>query len=170
MLINDPNHSFSDFSKTTNENTRQFGVHTVFESSVSQRSRDDFALQACNREPVAGQRIRRERRFSDQYCRIHVKRDVDGTTLGCHSLQTNRKFFSDGRDLPEHLGRDPDLLSSCDIPTFSSSNSYYLEFEESRATKLEMSFPGNVLLDNMLNENLMSYTIIPEIWEHIRNC
>ena len=33
-LINDQNHSISDFSKTTNENTRQFGVHTVLESSV----------------------------------------------------------------------------------------------------------------------------------------
>ena len=29
-LINDLNHKFSDFSKTTNENTRQFGVPTVF--------------------------------------------------------------------------------------------------------------------------------------------
>ena len=33
-LINDQNHSISDFSKTTNENTCQFGVHTVLESSV----------------------------------------------------------------------------------------------------------------------------------------
>ena len=42
MLINDPNHNFSDFSKTANENTGQFGVPTVFESSVSQRSHDVF--------------------------------------------------------------------------------------------------------------------------------
>ena len=34
MLINDPNHNFSHFSKTMNEITGQFGVHTVFESSV----------------------------------------------------------------------------------------------------------------------------------------
>ena len=34
MLINNPTHNFSDFSKTTNENTRQFCVPTVFESSV----------------------------------------------------------------------------------------------------------------------------------------
>ena len=30
MLINDPNHNFSDFSITTNENTGQFSVPTVF--------------------------------------------------------------------------------------------------------------------------------------------
>ena len=34
MPINDPDHNFSDFSKATNENTSQFGVHTLFESSV----------------------------------------------------------------------------------------------------------------------------------------
>ena len=33
-LINDPDQNTSDFSKTMNENTSQFGVHTVFESSV----------------------------------------------------------------------------------------------------------------------------------------
>ena len=45
MLIYDPNHNFSDFSKTTNENTRQFGVPTVFESSVSHVSHDGSALR-----------------------------------------------------------------------------------------------------------------------------
>ena len=33
-LIKDPDHNISDFSQTTNENTGQFGVHTVFEASV----------------------------------------------------------------------------------------------------------------------------------------
>ena len=33
-LIDDPDHNTSDFSKTTNENTRQFCVPTMFESSV----------------------------------------------------------------------------------------------------------------------------------------
>ena len=61
-LISDPDHNISDISKTTNENTSQFGVHTVFESSVLHVSHDDFALQierakkACNRETVARQR------------------------------------------------------------------------------------------------------------------
>ena len=34
MLINDPDHNTSDTSKTMNENTGQFGILTVFESSV----------------------------------------------------------------------------------------------------------------------------------------
>ena len=33
-LINDPDHRISDFSKITRENTEQFGVSAVFESSV----------------------------------------------------------------------------------------------------------------------------------------
>ena len=45
MLIGDPDHKNSDISKTTNENTGQFGVLTVFESSVLHVSHDDFALQ-----------------------------------------------------------------------------------------------------------------------------
>ena len=45
MLINDPNHNFSDFSKTTNKNIRQFGVLTVFESSVLHVSRDNFVFR-----------------------------------------------------------------------------------------------------------------------------
>ena len=52
MLVNDPNHNFSDFSKTKNENTGQFGVPTVFESSVLQRSHDDFALQVESNESM----------------------------------------------------------------------------------------------------------------------
>ena len=49
-LINDPDHNTSDFSKTTNENTRQFGVPTVFESSVLHVSHDDLALQIEGKE------------------------------------------------------------------------------------------------------------------------
>ena len=66
-LINNPKHNISDFSKTTKENIRQFGVPTVFETSVSH----DFfmmillfrwkAKKACNRETVARQREREER-------------------------------------------------------------------------------------------------------------
>ena len=37
-------------SKTTNENTSQFGVHTVFESFVLHVSHDDFALHVDNKE------------------------------------------------------------------------------------------------------------------------
>ena len=52
MLINGPNHNFSDFSKTMNENTSQFGVHTVLESSVLHVSHDDFALQIESKESM----------------------------------------------------------------------------------------------------------------------
>ena len=38
--------------KPTNENTRQISVPTVFESSVSQRSHDDFALQVESKESM----------------------------------------------------------------------------------------------------------------------
>ena len=64
-LINDPDQNTSDFSKTMNENTSQFGVHTVFESSVLHVSH-----WWCNREIVATQR--RKRRFCDQCCRVDV--------------------------------------------------------------------------------------------------
>ena len=79
MLINDPNHNFSDFSKTTSENTRQFGVPTVFESSVSHVSHDDFALQIESRESMQSgnrcwtERKRRRKRFCGQCCRVDVK-------------------------------------------------------------------------------------------------
>ena len=52
MLINDPNHNVSDFSKTTTENIRQFGVLTMFEFSVSHGSHDDFALQIESKESM----------------------------------------------------------------------------------------------------------------------
>ena len=79
MLINEPNHNFSDFSKTTNENTGQFGVPTVFESSVSHVSHDGFALQRESKENMqSGTRCwtgrrRRKKRFCGQCCRIDVK-------------------------------------------------------------------------------------------------
>ena len=82
MLINYPNHNFSDFSKTTNENTSQFGVHTVFESSVLCVSHDDFALQMESKENMqSGNRLldrererkKKKERFRDQCCRIDVK-------------------------------------------------------------------------------------------------
>ena len=66
-LINDPKHNISDFSKTTNKNIRQFGVPTVFETSVSHVFFMMILLfrwkakKACNRETVARQREREER-------------------------------------------------------------------------------------------------------------
>ena len=64
MLINDPNHNFSDFSKNTHENKGLFGVLTMFESSVSHVSHYDFALQIESKESMqSGNRfLERERK------------------------------------------------------------------------------------------------------------
>ena len=127
MLINDPIHHFSDFPNTTNENTKQFGVPTVFESSFSQRSHDDFALQVDSKESVqSGNRCWTEKleeregfvisaaestskeRLTEQYWesfssdspKILPWRATENTVL-----KTHRKFYSDGWDLREHLQR-----------------------------------------------------------------
>ena len=53
MLIDDPDlNEISDFSKNTHENIGLFGVLTMFESSVSQVSHDDFALQMESKESM----------------------------------------------------------------------------------------------------------------------
>ena len=78
--INDPDHdSISDISKTTHENTGWFGVFTVCETSVSQTSRGDIALQKKKqRKPASGNRVQTERkrgrrRFCDKCWRVDVK-------------------------------------------------------------------------------------------------
>ena len=52
VLINDLNHNFSNFSKTTNENTRQIGVPTVLWILCFARSHDDFALCIGSKESM----------------------------------------------------------------------------------------------------------------------
>ena len=78
--INDPDHdSISDFSRTTRENTEQFGVPLVLETSVSHVSHGDFALQRESQESMPREnrckteRKRGKRRFCDQCCRVDVK-------------------------------------------------------------------------------------------------
>ena len=77
MLINDPNHNTSDFSKTTNRNTGLFGVLTMLESSVSHVY--DFALQIESKESMhretdcLTEREKERERFCDQCCIINVK-------------------------------------------------------------------------------------------------
>ena len=78
MLINDPNDNFSDFTKTTNENTRHFGVPSVWilcfarfswwscSSNRSQRSRQSG--NRCQTEREKG-----KRRFCDQCSIVDVK-------------------------------------------------------------------------------------------------
>ena len=80
MLIDDPDlHEISDFSNNTRENTGLFGVLTLFESSVSHVSHDDFALQVESKESMQSgnrcwtERKRRKRRFCDQCCTVDVK-------------------------------------------------------------------------------------------------
>ena len=84
-LINDPDQNTSDFSKTLNENTSQFGVHTVFESSVLHVSH-----WWCNRETVARQR--KKRRFCDQCCRVDVKERLTERYL-CESEESQENLF-----------------------------------------------------------------------------
>ena len=53
MLIDDPDlNEISDFSKNTHDNKGLFDVLTMFESSVSHVSHDDFALQIESKESM----------------------------------------------------------------------------------------------------------------------
>ena len=53
MLIDDPDlNEISNFSKNTHENIGLFGVLTMFDSSVSHVSHDDFALQIESKESM----------------------------------------------------------------------------------------------------------------------
>ena len=53
MLIDDPDlNGISDFTKSTPENSVLCGVLTMFESSVSNVSHDDFALPMDNEESM----------------------------------------------------------------------------------------------------------------------
>ena len=115
VLIDDPDvNQISDFSKNTRENTGLFGVLTMFESSVSHVSQNYFCIQVESKESMhretdcwtERERERKEgkRRFCDQCCKPMTKKNRRNNIRG-HSLQTLRKFYSDGRDLREHLER-----------------------------------------------------------------
>ena len=53
MLTDDPDlNQISHFSKNTHENIGLFGFLTMFESSVSHVSHDDFALQMESKESM----------------------------------------------------------------------------------------------------------------------
>ena len=109
--INDPNHdSMSNFSKITRENTEQFGVPSMFETSVSHVSHGEFALQreiqeSVPRETVARQRERAEREGSLISVAESMSRKSRRKRIKSHSLQTHREFCSDERDLREDLER-----------------------------------------------------------------
>ena len=70
--------------KTTNENTRQLGVPTMFESSVSHVSHDDLALQIESKESMkSGNRCQTERKRRKKFLRSvlqsRCRRKVNGT-------------------------------------------------------------------------------------------
>ena len=110
MLINDPNNNFADFSKTTNENIGQIDVPTVFESSVSHVSHDDFALQIQSRKKHAiGKPLpdsERERKEKVLWSVLHSRCQgkINGTVF-VWVWRVSAKFYSDGWDLREHLQR-----------------------------------------------------------------
>ena len=100
--INDPNYdNISDFSKITRMNTGLFGVSTVFESSVSHVSHGE-SKDSMHRETVAGQR---ERQSDGSVISVaeSMSRKSRRNSTWSHSLQTHREFYSDERDLREHL-------------------------------------------------------------------
>ena len=92
MLVDDSDLiEISDFSKNTRDNTGLFGDLTMFESSVSHVSHDDFDLfkqkakKACIGKPIARQRERerlRKEEVLQSVLQSRCHRKVDGTILG----------------------------------------------------------------------------------------
>ena len=107
--INDPDHdSISDFSKTTREGTRFVSVPTVCELfSLSRVSWGNDGLPQENqpRETVRGQREREEREGSVISVGQSMSRTNRRNSLRSNSHQTQKEFYSDERDLREHLER-----------------------------------------------------------------
>ena len=83
-----PPMKFSDFSTNTHENTGLFGVLTMFESSVSDVSHDDFALQMESKESMPREtdclteREKGREKVLRPVLRSRCQRKVDGTILG----------------------------------------------------------------------------------------
>ena len=109
--INDPDHDLiSDFSRTTHESTGWFSVPTVWETSVPLISRGDIALQkeskdSLTRETEGMQGMRRDRDGSVISIGESMSRRSRRNSTRSHSHQTHREFYSDERDLREHLER-----------------------------------------------------------------
>ena len=101
MTVNDQDHNFSDFSKTTNENTRQFGVfHSVWILCFARFSFvilffREKAKKACNRETVARQREREKGEGSVISVEESTSMKSRRNSIRSHSLQTHRKSFSE---------------------------------------------------------------------------
>ena len=95
--------------KHTLENIGLFGVPTIFESSASHVSHDDFALQMESKEGMHRetdcQTERKEREGSVISVAESMSKKSRRYNIRSHCLQTLRKFYSDGWDLREHLQR-----------------------------------------------------------------
>ena len=149
--INDPDHdSISDLSKTTRENPGLFGVPIVFETSVSHLSNGDFALQresqeSMSWETVARQREREEREGSVISVAESMSRNSRRNGTGSHSLQTHREFYSDERDLREHLERRAQqaILGENSVQRKLHLNEYNMEIQ-----KLERRNSENALIES----------------------
>ena len=106
VLINDPNHNFSDFSKTTSENTGQFGS-----------ARFSWWFCSSNRKHAIGKPLLdREKEKKEKVLwsvlQSRCQRKVNGTVVVWVWRVTEnlvlkglRKFYSDGWDLREHPQR-----------------------------------------------------------------
>ena len=111
--IIDPDHNISDFSKTASENTRQFGVSTVVESSVlhvshwwfcsSERKQGKHAIG----KPLQDREREREKERKGFVISVaeSMSRKSRRNSIRSHSLQTHKEFTSDERDLRGHLER-----------------------------------------------------------------
>ena len=87
----------------------------MFETSVSHVSHGEFALpreskESMPRETVARQREREGREGSVISVAESMSRSSRRNSTRSQSLQTHREFFSDERDLPEHLERRAAVL------------------------------------------------------------
>ena len=107
--ISDPDHdSISKFSKSTRQGTRLFCVPTVCENtSVSHVSCGNVTLpkESQPRETVRGQREREGREGSLISARESMSRTSRRNSIRSYSQQTPKEFYSDERDLREHLER-----------------------------------------------------------------
>ena len=152
MLIDDPDlNEISDFSENTHENTGLFSVLTMFESSVSHVSHDDFALQiesqeSMHRKPIVRERERKEKVLSS-VLQSRCQRKVDGTILGVilfrlseNSILMNEvseKIFNE-RAQQAILGETSDQRRlylteyNMEIQNLERRNSEYASFESQR--------------------------------------
>ena len=148
--INDPNYDkISDFSKITRENAKLIGVSTMLEASVSHVSCGNFALQRGSQESMPRETVRQrekgEREGSvNSVTESMLKKSRRNNTRN-HSHRTHRGFYSDERDLREHLERraQQDFLGENPVQRKLYSTEYNMETQN-----LEQRNSKNALLES----------------------